>query len=148
MALNVVTLQQGLIKWMMVPAPDTLSPANSFMTAYELYAKGAMATSGGKLTVYNKPAAVAAMASILPPDGGAIKMAQAIAAFWLGALVPPSLIVTGIIVPALAASIKAITSNIYEPIPAKAGRLANVIHIATIGITTVNPAGPTPGTII
>jgi len=54
MPLNVGKLANGLQKWMDSPQEDIKESAQLFADAYEDYAKGAIATSGGSIASYDK----------------------------------------------------------------------------------------------
>lgn len=149
MPLNVGKLANGLQKWMDSPQEDIKESAQLFADAYEDYAKGAIATSGGSIASYDKAGMLKVLTGITPPGGGSDLMGESIKVFWDGASVPPSDIIIPFSPPMLVAELKAIMSDHNSPTPIKANDMANAIHNSTTMIGTLNttPSTPVPGNI-
>jgi len=154
MGLNINKLESGLLYWMENQSPITLESITLFADAYEDYAKDAVATSGGSLETYNKQAVIDGLASISPggsAGSGALLFANALAAFWVGATLPPSVVDESIDPNILISALSAVFSNISETSANwYAEELAKAIDIGTRSVTTVNPTTtpPTEGVLI
>lgn len=154
MALNKATLKNELETWMNNPKDNVNDAVNTFVTAYENYAKSAIATSGGSLISYSGKTDTITSLLTIPtvgtPLSGATLFATALSLFWIGAILTPSTVTATFNPTTLTAALLPIFSNINSntPVSQYATNLSDAIHMSTITVVTLNAVTATPGTLV
>jgi hypothetical protein len=134
------------------PKDVTADSVNAFATAYENYAKDAIATSGGSFVSANKTAMVNALLNI-PTEGtaseGALLFATAISYFWVGAILTPSTVTATFVPATLASALEPLFSDLdpEKTYSEYATDMASPIHTSTLTVATYNSGSSTPGVL-
>ena len=153
MALVKSKLKSELETWMNNPSDNVNDAINAFVTAYENYAKSAIATSGGSLVSYpgktNTITSLLTIPSIGTPLSSATLFATALSLFWVEATLTPSTVTTTFVPATLISALLPTFSNIdpNTTVSQYATDLSTAIHTATLTVITYNSGAVTSGTL-